>query len=144
MVKHILFGGAAIESLSANVGLAILRVFAGLSIAFGHGLGKISPSEQFVANTGNLGFPMPEFFSWAAVGAEFGGGILLALGFLTRPASFFMGFTMLVAGFIRHAADPFGRKEKALLYLAIAVAFLLVGAGRYGVDAWIRSRNEVN
>ena len=52
-----------------------------------------------------------------------------------------MGFTMLVAGFGVHAADPFARKEMALLYLAIAVMFLLVGSGKYGVDAWIRSRN---
>ena len=144
MVKRILFGGAIIESVPANVGLAILRVFAGLSIAFGHGLGKIPPSERFVAGTGDMGFPMPEFFSWAAGISEFGGGILLALGLLTRPAAFFMGFTMLVAGFVRHAADPFGRKEKAFLFLAVAIAFVLVGAGRYGVDAWVRSRNRAD
>ncbi len=143
MIKSILFGGAIIESALANVGLAILRVFAGLSMAFGHGLGKIPPSERFVAGTGDMGFPMPEFFSWAAGISEFS-GILLALGLLTRPAGFFMGFTMLVAGFVWHAADPFGRKEKAFLYLAIALTFVLIGAGRYGVDAWVRSRTQTD
>ena len=141
MIRQLLFGGADIESIPANVGLAILRVFTGLSMALGHGLGKVPPSAGLVAGTGKLGFPIPEFFAWAAAFGEFGGGLLLALGLLTRPGTFFMGFTMLVAGFGVHAADPFGRKEMALLYLAIAVMFLLVGSGKYGVDAWVRSRN---
>lgn len=141
MIRQLLFGGADIESVPANVGLAILRVFSGLSMAFGHGIGKVPPPAGLVAGTGKLGFPIPEFFAWAAAFGEFGGGLLLALGLLTRPGTFFMGFTMLVAGFGVHAADPFARKEMALLYLAIAVMFLLVGSGKYGVDAWIRSRN---
>ena len=140
MNRELLFGGANIESEHANVGLAILRVISGLSIAFGHGIGKIPPSAGLVAGTAKLGFPLPEFFAWAAAFGEFGGGLLLALGLLTRPGTFFMGFTMMVAVFGVHAADPFGRKEMALLYLAIAVMFLLVGSGKYGVDACIRSR----
>jgi putative oxidoreductase len=53
---------------------------------------------------------------------------------------------MVVAAFMRHAADPvFSRegpsKELALLYLVTATAFLLAGSGRYGLDAvWRRSR----
>ena len=140
MNRELLFGGANIESEHANVGLAILRVISGLSIAFGHGIGKIPPSAGLVAGTAKLGFPLPEFFAWAAAFGEFGGGLLLALGLLTRPGTFFMGFTMMVAAFGVHAADPFGIKEMALLYLAIAVMFLLVGSGKYGVDACIRSR----
>jgi putative oxidoreductase len=140
MIKSLVFGGAVIESALANVGLTILRVFTGLSMAFAHGLGKIPPSERFVEGTANMGFPMPEFFAWAAGLSEFGGGVCLALGLFTRPSAFFLCCTMFVAGFIRHAADPFGGKEKALLFLAISLAFLLIGAGKYGVDAWVRSR----
>ncbi|MCE2438055.1 MAG: DoxX family protein [Candidatus Latescibacteria bacterium] len=140
MYKELLFGGAEIDSDKANLGLAILRVIAGLSMAFGHGIGKIPPSPGLVAGTAKLGFPLPEFFAWAAAFGEFGGGLMLALGLLTRPGTALMGFTMMVAAFGVHAADPFGRKEMALLYLAVAVMFLLVGSGKYGVDACIRSR----
>ena len=140
MNRELLFGGAKIESEHANIGLAILRVISGLSIAFGHGIGKIPPSAGLVAGTAQLGFPLPELLAWAAAFGEFGGGLLLALGLLTRPGTFLMGFTMMVAAFGVHAADPFGIKEMALLYLAIAVMFLLVGSGKYGVDACIRSR----
>lgn len=142
MIKRLLFGGAVIESIPANVGLAILRVFAGLSMALGHGLGKLPPSERFVDITGKLGFPIPEFFAWMAAFSEFGGGLLLALGLLTRPGAFFIAFTMLVAGFLQHAADPFSSKEMAFLYLVITGMFVVVGSGKYGVDNLIRSRDS--
>jgi putative oxidoreductase len=140
MVKRILFGGAEIGSTAANVGLVMLRVFSGLAMAFGHGLGKIPPSEFMVGAVTKLGFPLPGLFAWAAALGEFGGGLLIAAGAFTRPGAFLMGFTMLVAGFMQHAADPFKKKELAFLYLAVSIALLLVGSGRYAVDAWIRRR----
>ncbi len=139
MIKQFLFGGAVIESIPANVGLAILRVFAGLSMALGHGLGKLPPSEGFVTTTGDMGFPFPEFFAWVAAFSEFGGGLLLALGLLTRPGAFLICSTMLVAGFLQHAADPFSTKEMAFLYLAITGMFVFVGSGKYGVDILARN-----
>ena len=142
MVKRLLFGGSVIEPIPANVGLAILRVFAGLSMALGHGLDKIPPAEQFVGNIENLGFPLPEFFAWMAAFSEFGGGLLLALGLLTRPGAFFIWFTMLVAAFFQHAADPFRAKEMAFLYLVITGMFVVIGSGKYGVDNLIRARDS--
>ena len=141
-LKNLTVGGAECGAAGAELGLAILRIFRGLSMAFSHGLGKIPPSSGFLEGVAKMGFPAPGLFAWSAGISEFGGGILLALGLLTRPASFFIGCTMLVAAFLRHAADPYGRKERALLYLAVAVAYLLVGAGRYSVDSWIRSRSR--
>jgi len=41
---------------------------------------------------------------------------------------------MAVAAFMVHAADPFGTKEKVLLYLFAFVIFALTGAGKYPVD----------
>jgi uncharacterized membrane protein YphA (DoxX/SURF4 family) len=41
---------------------------------------------------------------------------------------------MAVAVVIRHAGDPFGNRELALLYGVIALLFLLAGPGRYSVD----------
>lgn len=141
MVKRLIFGSELIDSTLANVGLVILRVYTGLSMAFAHGLGKLPPSERFIEGTAKLGFPLPEFFAWAAGMSEFAGGLLLALGLFTRPSAFFLACTMFVAAFLQHAADPFGRKEKALLFLAIALAFVLIGAGKYAVDHWVRSRD---
>src|SRR5688572_18401396 len=115
-------------------GLLVLRVFTGLGIAFGHGLGKLPPSERFVAGTAELGFPMPIVFAWVAALSEFLGGIFMALGIFTRPAAFMVLMTMLVAAFRRHANDPFPTKEKALLYATIALALLIAGGGRLALD----------
>jgi len=137
-----LFGGTAIHSKAANLGLAILRVFSGLAMALAHGLGKVPPSDRFVEGVTRHGFPAPAFFAWAAGSAELFGGVFLAAGFMTRISAFFVAFTMVVAGFVAHAADPFGRKEKAVLYLAIAVMYVFVGAGRYSIDALIKRQDE--
>lgn len=140
MVKTILFGGGAVSSVAISAGMALLRIFTGIAIAFGHGIGKLPPSDGFIQGVGKLGFPAPGFFAWAATLSEFGGGILLALGLLTRPAAFFVFFTMFVAAFVRHSSDGFATQEKALLYLFIALLFTIAGSGNWGIDAFIRER----
>ncbi|UXR64733.1 DoxX family protein [Bdellovibrio bacteriovorus] len=117
-----------------DLALTMLRVFIGATMAFSHGLGKLPPSEMLVGGVASLGFPMPEFFAWCAGLAEFAGGILLMLGLLTRPAAAFVVFTMAVAVFGVHAADPFGQKEMALLYLFASLFFVIHGAGRWSID----------
>ena len=138
MIKSILFGGESGLSYAANAGLALLRIFAGVALALGHGFGKLPPSEGLINRTGEFGFPLPLIFAWAAGLSEFLGGIFLALGFLTRISSFFIAFTMLVALIGVHGADPFNKQELAFMYFFVAVAFLLKGAGDWSVDSFLR------
>lgn len=138
--RSLLFGSGDTSRL-VDVGLLILRVGFGLALAFAHGLSKIPPSEGFVGATAALGFPLPTLFAWAAGLSEFVGGLLLAVGLLTRPAGVFIAITLGVAGFVQHAGDPFGDRELALAYFAVGVAFAVMGAGRYSADAAIRRRD---
>lgn len=117
-----------------DTGLLILRLGAGLFMAFGHGLGKMPPSEGLIKGAGEMGFPLPALFAWGAAFSEFFGGLLIALGLFTRPAAFFWICTMSTAAFIRHAEDPFGSKEKALLYLTIGICLALTGCGKYSLS----------
>ncbi len=143
LLRAILFGGTAIEGFIANLGYAALRAYVGLAVAFNHGIKKLPPSESFISGVQNMGFPMPEVFAFAAAISEFAGGLLLALGLLTRPAAFFILTTMLVAGFIRHANDPFGGgKELAITYAFCAVMFIAIGAGKFALDALLRRRRK--
>lgn len=121
-----------------DLGLLLFRVFVGAAMAFGHGLGKLPPSEQLIQGVEGMGFPMPVVFAWAASLSEFLGGILIVLGLFTRYSALFLGFTMAVAAFVVHGADPFKVKEMALLYLASCVLLLLSGAGKYSLDRLIR------
>jgi len=138
LLKTILFGGESGLSYAANAGLALLRIFAGVALAFSHGFSKIPPGEGLITRAGELGFPAPMFFAWAAGLSEFLGGIFLALGFLTRISSFFIACTMLTALIGVHSADPFNKQELAFMYLFVALAFLLKGAGDWSVDSFLR------
>ena len=117
-----------------DFGLLLLRVSSGLFMAFGHGIKKLPPSEGLIKNAGKMGFPVPEFFAWSASFAEFFASILIVLGIFVRPAAFLWICTMATAAFIAHADDPFGGKEKALLYLVIGACLVFTGGGKYSLS----------
>lgn len=135
-MKHLLFGGARLDSAVGDLGLFILRVFAGLSLLMAHGLGKLPPSAGFMKGVQELGFPAEA--AWLSTFAETAGALALTAGFMTRPAALLVAINLSVAGFLRHAADPYQRKELPFLFLAVAVMFVLVGAGRYSIDRLMR------
>ena len=129
--------GSGDTSRPTDLGLLVLRLGVGLSLAFGHGLGKLPPSAGFIDGTAEMGFPLPALFAWAAALSEFLGGLLLALGLLTRPAALFVALTMATAFFLSHGGS-FGEGEKALLFLVAALALLAAGGGRYAIDRVFR------
>lgn len=126
--------------LNSDVGLLIFRITIGFSMAFAHGLGKLPPPEQLVMGVGAMGFPFPIFFAWSVALSEFAGGLLIGVGLFSRYAAFFLGFTMAVAAFVAHAADPFAKKEIALLYLASCILVLFHGAGKFSLDYILRKK----
>lgn len=125
-------------STRANLSMLVLRLAIGLMMAFGHGLGKVPPSEGFIQGVGNMGFPMPVIFAWAAGLSELVGALLIAVGLFTRPAALFLLTTMAVAVFVVHGADPFAKKEMALLYGSGALTIFLMGAGSFSLDKMLK------
>lgn len=123
------------SNIVVELAMTLLRLYFGLTLALAHGISKVPPPDQLVSGVEKLGFPMPGLFAWFAASAEFLGGIFVALGLLTRPAAFFVAFTMGVAGFMVHRTDAFQRKELALIYLVIAIVFVFRGASRFSLDA---------
>ena len=73
--------------------------------------------------------------------SEFGGGLAWILGALMPLCSFGILSTMIVATWTVAVVkgNPFvgrdGSYELSLLYLTIALLFLLMGPGRYSLDA---------
>lgn len=142
-INQLLFGGAGAGNLLGEVGLLVLRVWTGLALAFGHGLGKISAPSEFISGVEAAGFPVPLVSGWFALLGEFIGGILLASGLLTRPAALWIICVMGGAAFVVHGGDPLfttggPAKEMALLYFVPALCFLLTGSGRTGIDRALR------
>lgn len=121
----------------------ILRVGLGFFMAFGHGLGKlqmlISGDIQFAALFGLS----PTINLTMAVLAEFFAALLVLVGLKTRLAAIPVIITMAVAVFIVHFSDPLfaasggGSKEFAAIYLIGYLGILLLGSGKYSLDALI-------
>jgi len=123
-----------------DLGLALVRVGFGLSLALAHGLGKLSHPDQFVNGLTQGGFPAPALLGWVAILSEFAGGLLLALGLFARPAAALVIGTLGVAAFHVHGADPFQKKELALAYTIVGLAVLIAGPGRFSIDALLARR----
>ena len=65
-----------------------------------------------------------------AVFSEFIAPIFIIVGYKTKFFSFFTAATMFVAAFVVHWGDPFGRIEKALLFLTVFVILMMTGPGK--------------
>ncbi len=123
-----------------ELGLFILRVFMGLSMALAHGLTKFPPPEKLILGVQSMGFPVPIVFAWLVMASELIGGVFIALGLFTRLSALFLGVTMFVAAFMIHGADPYQKQELALFYLSTCLFFLLNGGGMLSLDRLLRKK----
>lgn len=122
--------------------LLIVRIFAGFAL-MSHGYPKLEKlmGEQNSEFFNFLGLGS-EFSLILAVFAEFVCAIFIILGLFSRWASFFALFTMIIAAFAVHGADPFEKKETALLYAALFLILLVFGPGKHSVDGMISARKS--
>ena len=123
-----------LQNSSADAALLFLRIAAGV-LLLTHGFPKVqrlfSGEEIQFANPYGLG--MTTSLVLAAF-AEFVCSILVIIGLATRFAAIPIMITMATAVIFAHANDPFGVKEKPLLFLVIFTFILIIGPGRYSVD----------
>ncbi|GAB3168820.1 DoxX family protein [Telluribacter humicola] len=75
-----------------------------------------------------------------AVLAEVVCSLLILIGAGTRLATIPLLFTMVVAAFIAHGSDPFGKKELPLLYMLMYLVLLVMGNGKYSVDHMVTKK----
>jgi putative oxidoreductase len=127
--------------LNVDVGLLVLRLGVGLSMAIFHGWGKITGGAEAWARIGGA---MPSFgvdgiavvWGFLAAFAEFGGSLLLVLGILFRPAAAMLAFTMLIAVNVHlgmPAENPnagWNGASHALELFCVYLTLLLTGPGK--------------
>lgn len=122
-----------------DFGLLVMRLGLGLAFVV-HGSAKMFGGmemwNQVGAAMGNFGMAHYHYiWGFLAAFAEFGGGILLILGFLTRPAAIMMCFTMAVATTMHVLkGDPFQVYSHALELGVVFFALIFVGPGRFSID----------
>jgi putative oxidoreductase len=138
------FNSAHSESIVKDIVLLVVRVFIGFAM-LSHGFPKL----QMLLEGGNV-----EFFNFLGMGpkislgltvfAEFACSILLILGLFSRVALGFLIFTMIIAAFVVHGADPFEKREMSLIYLSIYLLLMVFGAGKISVDHMIEKRKRAS
>jgi putative oxidoreductase len=126
-----------------DIGLLILRLAVGLTLAV-HGGQKLFGwfGGYGIAGTGQfleqLGFRPGRLHAALAGLAEFGGGLLLALGLLTPAASAAVVSVMLVASIGAHWKNGFfvtkGGLEYPALLAAVAAGLAFTGPGALSAD----------
>ena len=125
----------ALGLLLLRLALASVMIVHGAQKLFGAfgGSGLTGTARYF----GSLGIPAPEGVVWAVSIAEFGGGILLLIGLFTSVAAAAIAVVMAGAIAIAHWPNGFtgeGGYEFPMMNLAVAVALVLTGPGRYSLD----------
>jgi len=120
------------------LGLLVLRLALGV-IMIAHGWQKIADHMHGIAGMMHqLG--LSPFMAYLVVAAEFGGGILIVVGFLTRLAALAIFIDMLVAILKVHLPHGLfasnGGFEFPLACGAIAFALIFSGAGPIAID-WL-------
>lgn len=156
-MKKLLFVANALPTRLADVVLLLFRLHVGLSIAIGAGWGKLgsmytateasklvgatpAPPDWFVQQVAGLGFtqPSPYVWAWLACWGEFAGGLLIALGLLTRFSALQLAFQFFVIAFLWYDKPEFllGMYYQQLLFWSF-VLVSVVGGGRYSLDYWL-------
>jgi len=122
--------------------LAIGRVIFAL-IFIASGIEKFMGLDATAAMIASKGLPMPHVAATATAALEFGGGLLIVVGWFTRPAALALAiFTLAAAYFFHdfwhmHGAERADAMIHAMKNLSIFGGFLMLaaaGAGRYSID----------
>jgi putative oxidoreductase len=118
--------------------LSIVRIAIGL-LFVEHGTSKLFSFPQWTITS-----DQPEIGSllWFQGVLEVVGGVLFAVGFLTRPVAFILAGDMAVAYFMQHAPRNFfpmlNGGDAAILYCLIFLLYFVAGPGRWAADGSVR------
>lgn len=148
---------ASRQDISTSFGLLVLRLGMG-GFMLTHGWGKL----QMLLDGSEFGDPIglgSRLSLILVMTAEFICALLVVFGLATRLAAIPTVIAMAVAAFVVHSNDPWtmgggaalfqageaqswSSKEPALLFLTGFLALVFTGAGKFSIDALIRSRRS--
>ena len=127
----------------SGLGYPLIRFFTGL-ILMPHGAGKLfgwfggRGIEGTAAGFARLGLEPALPLAYVVGVTEFFGGLLVAIGLLTRPAALGVAIIMAVSVFHVHLKNGFfwgsGGYEYPLLWGIVALAIVFCGGGALSVD----------
>jgi len=154
--QSLLFGSTPVNTLSFNLIYTLFRFYCGISLAIGAGWSKVfhkinedggrdwdnlafGVPDWFVKQVSEIGFTFisPSLWAYLAVYGEFIGGLLIAVGLLTRISAIQMAFQFFVVAFIWYEEPmPFAMYYQQLIFWSF-VLIAATGGGRFSIDHWL-------
>ena len=124
--------------------LLMLRIGTGSFLVHGvwDNLVDAERMREFTAFLTKFGFPAPELMAPLSVYAQFGCGLLLGLGLLTRWAGLVLAFNFVVAIAMVDRFSGIRGAWPALALVLIGLHFSTRGAGRFSLDQLLRANAE--
>ncbi len=140
-----------------DIAVFVIRVLLGV-VFFPHGAQKMLGwfgGQGFAGTMGGFEkMGIPAFFAFLAIMAESCGSLGLITGFFTRVAAFGVTCNMMVAVVMIHFKNGFfmnwfGQKhgegfEYHILVVAITIALMIKGGGRWSVDGLLTKKRRGN
>jgi putative oxidoreductase len=116
--------------------LSVLRFLIGL-LFVEHGTAKLFSFPHWTMEQPEVGSLL-----WFQGVLEMVGGVLFAVGFMTRPVAFILAGDMAVAYFVRHAPRNFfpmlNGGDAAILYCFVFLIYFVAGPGRWAADGSLK------
>ncbi|TDQ40891.1 DoxX family protein [Aureibacillus halotolerans] len=125
---------------NGRIGLLIVRLVLGLVFVV-HGYEKIVALSTTASWFDSIG--IPGFIAYLVAAIEFGGGILMIVGFLTRIVGGLFALVMVGAMATVKLPGAFvGGFELDLILLAVSLMFALSGSSFVAVDSMMAKKKE--
>ena len=129
------FLSTAYTDAGFNIGTFLMRVVLGFMMIFHHGIPKIANFSEWQHSFYNLFHIGSRWSLVMSILAEVFASMFFILGLFSRVAALLLVMDLGVAIFLYHKNNPISRFEDAILFFVGAGFILIVGPGKYSIDA---------
>lgn len=122
------------EEVSVDLGALLLRLTAGGTLFWHHGLVKLM---KFGEISGTFYDPIGVGHAFSLVlilFAEVFCALCVVLGLWTRITTIPLVIGMAVAAFMANGDGPFAKQELGFLYMMMFIVIFFIGSGKYSLD----------
>lgn len=129
---------------SDDAAFLALRLITGVFLGYGvwDNVTNANQMTEFIRFLSANGFVTPNFWAPFSVYTQLLAAILIILGLATRWAGIIIVGTFTVALWMVHFEQTLREQWPALALVAIGLALITHGAGRFSLDTWLEKQGE--